>query len=178
VGDIPDSELGLIWHPCRSATTNCVAHLQALKIISDTSQAEILRHKLLQVKRLELLVDEAFYLMFKCKNALVLLECRLYGPEEGGSKLLRNVSDYRSTHRSFREEFDLHHTAVRFSNPLQPRALRRHAITSFGAMDPWQVSDPTASRSGHFMPGKSFPSKHSAMSSIQLGLSCQDRLIN
>jgi hypothetical protein len=46
------------------------------------------------VKRLALLVDEAFYLMFKCKNVLIRLECRLYSPEEGSSKLLRNVGEY------------------------------------------------------------------------------------
>ena len=130
------------------------------------------------MKRLALLVDEAFYLMFKSKNVLVLLECRLYGLEEGGRKLLRNVGDYRSTHRGFREEFDLHHTADRISNTAQHRDLRRQAITSFGAVDPCQVSGPTASRSGHFIPGKRFPSKHSAMSSMKLVLASQARLIN
>ena len=135
-------------------------------------------NKLLQVKILALLVDNAFYLMFKYKNVLVLSECRLSRPEEGGRKLLRNVGDYRSTYQGFLADFGLHHTAVRISNPAQPRALRRQAITSFDAADPWQVSDPRASRSGQFIPDKRFPSKHISMTSIKFVLASQARFIN
>lgn len=88
-----------------------------------------------------------------------------------------NLSE-TSTHRNFREEFVLRHTAVRISNPAKSHALRRHAITSFGAVDPWQGSDPTASRSGRFIPGEKTPFKHSAMSSMKLVLASQARLID
>jgi hypothetical protein len=44
-------------------------------------------------------------------------------------------------------------------------------------VDQWQVSDPTASCFGHFIPGKRFPSKHSTVSSIKLVLTSQARLI-
>ena len=85
---------------------------------SESLYKKVVLNKLLQLKRLALVVDEAFYFMFKYKKVLVLIfkSSGMRGPEEGGSKRLRNVGDYRSTHRGFLEDSTLHETSIRITN--------------------------------------------------------------